>query len=251
MKLEAHGATDVGRQRSRNEDQFLVSMERSLFAVADGMGGHAAGDVASRTAIETVDRLVGGVRPADGVAERAAELIEATRAANSAILQDAERDPERAGMGTTLTIFTVVPELRTRVIAHVGDSRAYLLRDGVLKQLTTDHTWVQRQVELGKLSPRRARVHPYSSVLTHALGVPDEERIDTLMGEVREGDVYLLCTDGLTTVLEDDTIEDVLRDGPDLQANARDLIDAANHAGGPDNITVVLIRATDVESGAR
>ena len=219
-------------------------MERSLFAVADGMGGHAAGDVASRTAIETVDRLVGGVRPDAGMEGRTAELVEATRAANVAIFEDAEREPERAGMGTTLTIFTVIPELRSRLIVHVGDSRAYMLRDGSLTQLTTDHTWVQKQVELGKLTPRRARVHPYSSVLTHALGVPDEERIDTLMGEIRDGDLYLLCTDGLTTVLEDDTIEEVLLDGPDLQTQAKDLIDAANQAGGPDNITVVLIRAT-------
>lgn len=221
-----------------------MSMERSLFAVADGMGGHAAGDVASRTAIETVDRLVGGVRPDAGMEGRTAELVEATRAANVAIFEDAEREPERAGMGTTLTIFTVIPELRSRLIVHVGDSRAYMLRDGSLTQLTTDHTWVQKQVELGKLTPRRARVHPYSSVLTHALGVPDEERIDTLMGEIRDGDLYLLCTDGLTTVLEDDTIEEVLLDGPDLQTQAKDLIDAANQAGGPDNITVVLIRAT-------
>ena len=243
MKVEAHGATDVGRQRSRNEDQFLVSLERSLFAVADGMGGHAAGDIASRTAIETVDRLVDG--PPANAAARAAELVEATRAANVAILQDAEREPERAGMGTTLTLFTILPDERARLIVHVGDSRAYLLRDGVLSQLTTDHTWVQRQVDLGKLSPRRARIHPYSSVLTHALGVPDEERIDTLHGEIRDGDLYLLCTDGLTTVLEDDAIESVLLEGRDLRETANELIDAANESGGPDNITVVLVRVAD------
>ena len=243
MKVEAHGATDVGRQRSRNEDQFLVSLERSLFAVADGMGGHAAGDIASRTAIETVDRLVDG--PPANAAARAAELVEATRAANVAILQDAEREPERAGMGTTLTLFTILPDERARLIVHVGDSRAYLLRDGVLSQLTTDHTWVQRQVDLGKLSPRRARIHPYSSVLTHALGVPDEERIDTLHGEIRDGDLYLLCTDGLTTVLEDDAIKSVLLEGRDLRETANELIDAANESGGPDNITVVLVRVAD------
>ena len=245
MKLEAHGATDVGLERSRNEDRFLVSPERTLFAVADGMGGHAAGDVASRMAIETVDRLV-GVRGGGGIAERTAELVEATRAANAAILDEAAREPERSGMGTTLTIFTILPELSARLIVHVGDSRAYLLRDRKLTQLTTDHTWVQRQVELGKLSARRARVHPYSSVLTHALGVPEEERIDTLSGEVQEGDVYLLCTDGLTTALEDEAIEGLLLEGDDLQARADDLIAMANQAGGPDNITVVLIRATDV-----
>jgi len=246
MKLQAHGASDVGRQRSRNEDQFLVSVERKLFAVADGMGGHAAGDVASRTAIATVDRLVGAPNGAGGPAEREAELIEATREANRAILDDAAREPERAGMGTTLTILSFLPEQSTRLIVHVGDSRGYLFRDGRLTQLTTDHTWVQRQVELGKLTPRRARVHPYSSVLTHALGVPDEERIDSLMGDIREGDLYLLCTDGLSTVLEDETIEDVLQAESDLETAARDLIETANQAGGPDNITVVLIRATEI-----
>jgi protein phosphatase len=251
MKWEAHGATDVGRQRTRNEDRYLVSVERALFAVADGMGGHAAGDVASRTAIETVDRLVGGPPEAGQDREqRVGQLMEAARAANLAILDDAAREPERAGMGTTLTVFGVFPEDRSRMIVHVGDSRAYLLRDGRLSQLTTDHTWVQRQVELGKLSPRRARVHPYSSVLTHALGVPDDDRVDAYSGEILAGDLYLLCTDGLTTVLEDDSIESVLHHDGDLASCAQELIDAANQAGGPDNITVVLVRFQD-EAGGR
>ena len=244
MKFEAHGATDVGRQRSRNEDSYLLSPERLLFAVADGMGGHAAGDVASRTAIETLDRLVGPVRETTAVADRAKELIEATRAANHAILDDAEREPERAGMGTTLSILSILPPGDTRLIAHVGDSRVYLLRDGVLAQLTIDHTWVQRQVDLGKLTPRRARVHPYASVLTHALGVPDEERIDTIMGEIQPDDLYLLCSDGLTTVLDDHVIGGILSAGGPLPGMAQELISVANEAGGPDNITVVLVRAT-------
>ena len=246
MKLEAHGATDVGRLRSRNEDRFLVSVERALFAVADGMGGHAAGDVASRTAVETVDRLVGGPGRAGEGDARAAELVGATRAAHAAILEDAERTPARAGMGTTLTMVTFLPLERSRLIVHVGDSRAYLLRQGALEQLTTDHTWVQRQVEAGKLSPRRARAHPYSSVLTHALGVPDDERIDILPGDVQEGDLYLLCSDGLTTVLEDETIRAVLLKHERLEAMASELISTANEAGGPDNVTVVLVRVTDV-----
>ncbi|HEX6589576.1 MAG TPA: PP2C family serine/threonine-protein phosphatase [Longimicrobiales bacterium] len=244
MKFDAHGATDVGRQRSRNEDSYLVSRERLLYAVADGMGGHAAGDVASRTAIETVDRLVGPVAAMD-VAARTSQLVEATRAANGAILDDAQREPERAGMGTTLSILSVLPTGDTYLIAHVGDSRIYQLRDDVLTQLTVDHTWVQQQVELGRLSPRRARVHPYASVLTHALGVPEEERIDTRMGTVRPGDIYLLCSDGLTTVLEDLTIGEILSGGGSLEAIADELIAEANDEGGPDNITVVLVRATD------
>lgn len=244
MKLEAHGATDVGRQRSRNEDRFLVSVERALFAVADGMGGHAAGDVASRTAVETVDRLIGA--PAAVGAARATELVGATRAAHAAILEEAERTPERAGMGTTLTVITFLPAERSRLIVHVGDSRAYLLRDGAFTQLTTDHTWVQRQVDAGKMSPRRARVHPYSSVLTHALGVPEEERIDILPGEVCEGDLYLLCSDGLTAVLDDAAVRAILLEHGRLETMASELIAAANAGGGPDNITVVLVRATEV-----
>ena len=244
MKFEAHGATDVGRQRSRNEDSYLVSPERRLYAVADGMGGHAAGDVASRTAIETLDRLVGPVRDTADVAERTRELVEATRAANAAILADAEREPERAGMGTTLSVLSVLPTGDTYLISHVGDSRIYQLRDGVLTQLTVDHTWVQRQVDLGKLTPRRARVHPYASVLTHALGVDEEERIDTLMGTVRPDDLYLLCSDGLTTVLEDRVIREILGGAGTLEGMADGLIAEANREGGPDNITVVLIRAT-------
>lgn len=245
MKFEAHGATDVGRQRSRNEDSYLVSPERLLYAVADGMGGHAAGDVASRTAIETLDRLVGPVLDGLDVSGRTAQLVEATRAANAAILDDAEREPERAGMGTTLSVLSMLPGRDTRLIAHVGDSRVYLLRQDVLVQLTVDHTWVQRQVELGKLTPRRARVHPYASVLTHALGVPDEERIDTIMGEVQAGDLYLLCTDGLTTVLDDDAIGAILSRGGTLDRIAQGLIAEANEGGGPDNVTVVLVRAAE------
>lgn len=243
MNWEAHGATDVGRQRSRNEDGYLVSLERALFAVADGMGGHVAGDVASRTAIETIDRLI-GAPPASGQSpqRRVEEFIRAARAANDAILEDVARAPERAGMGTTLTVFGFLPEDESHLIVHIGDSRAYLLRDGTLSQLTTDHTWVQRQVELGKLTPRRARVHPYSSVLTHALGVPADERIDTYSGTILENDLYLLCTDGLTAVLEDEAIESVLKGVDDLEACAQELIDAANQGGGPDNITVVLVR---------
>lgn len=243
MKWRAHGLTDVGRQRSRNEDQFLVSVERGLFAVADGMGGHAAGDVASRTAMDTVDRMVGPPESDVDPDARIEELVSAARQANREILADAERTPERAGMGTTLTVFATLPDRPTRVVVHIGDSRAYMLRDRALTQLTTDHTWVQRQVELGKLTPRRARVHPYSSVLTRALGAGEADRIDHLAGVAKPGDLYLLCTDGLTTVLEDDTIESILNEDRDLVSAARELVDAANQAGGPDNITVVLIRA--------
>lgn len=226
-----------------------MSVDRALFAVADGMGGHAAGDVASRTAIETVDRMVGAPAPPGAVAERTAELVGATRAAHSAIMEDAGRDAERAGMGTTLTVFTFLPAEHSRLIVHVGDSRAYLLRAGRLDQLTRDHTWVQRQVDAGKLSARRARTHPYASVLTHALGVDDEERIDTLTGAVHEGDLYLLCTDGLTAALDDDVIEDILRGKESLDGLARQLIDAANEEGGPDNITLVLVRVTGLTPG--
>lgn len=144
-------------------------------------------------------------------------------------------------MGTTLTVLSFMPSEGVRLIAHVGDSRAYLLRDDRLTQITTDHTWVQRQVELGKLTPSRARVHPYSSVLTHALG-SDDDRIDALEADARPGDLYLLCSDGLTAVLEDEAIAELLQPDAALATSAERLIEAANEGGGPDNITVVLVR---------
>lgn len=245
MKWEAYGATDRGRVRRRNEDSLLVRPDAGVFAVADGMGGHAAGHVASAMAIRTIEAVVdNGLEPGADAGALLETLVAAVHDANRAILESAATDPARSGMGTTMTVLALMPDGDRCVLAHVGDSRAYLWRDRTLSQLTVDHTWVQRQVELGRLTPSQARVHPYSSMLTNALGVAEEDRVDGLERPTRPGDLYLLCTDGLSGVLEDEQLEMLLGEDRPLEGLAAELISATNEAGGPDNITVVLVRVT-------
>lgn len=239
MDFTFAGHTDVGRTRARNEDALLLLPLRGLAAVADGMGGHAAGDVASRIAVDVLDDRTRDLGP-----DVAAELAEAVRAAHAAIVKAAGADPELQGMGTTLTALRVDSD-GGAVIVHVGDSRAYRWRGDALEQLTRDQTWVQDQVEAGTLSEERARTHPFSSILTGALGIEDQEiEVQVVEPGCEPGDTFLLCSDGLIARLPDDEILAVLRDrGDDLDATARALVDAANEAGGPDNITVALVRA--------
>jgi len=242
MPWQAASRTDTGRVRPQNEDTLLVRPDLGLYAVADGMGGHAAGEVASAIAAETVELQVEaaaqrGEAPHDAAAR-------AVRAANNAIRFEADRDPEKEGMGTTATVLVTVGDDRCR-IAHVGDSRAYLLRDGDLHQLTVDHTWVQEQVEKGLLHPDDVRRHPFSSVLTRVLGTEHDVAVDVIDHDARPGDVFLLCSDGLTAVLEDAAIRVVLsRDDP-LEERADALVHAALEGGGPDNVTVVLVARLD------
>jgi len=246
VRWEAAAATDVGRVRPQNEDAYLLRPDLHLYAVADGMGGHAAGEVASRLAIETLAEELASLPPATPGPDVEAALRRAVQAANRAILERAAREPDKAGMGTTLTALRIVeqddgaPGYR---IAHVGDSRAYRLRAGTLELLTRDHTWVQLEVERGTLTPELARVHPFASVLVRAVGIEPEAEPDLLRGRIEPGDLYLLCSDGLTTALEDRELKDLLDATAPLQPLARRLVDAANERGGPDNITVVLLRA--------
>ena len=238
MNFTFAGHTDVGRVRSRNEDALFQQPLRGLAAVADGMGGHAAGDVASRIAVDILDDRTRELGP-----DPAATLEDAVLAAHEAILKAARADPELQGMGTTLTALLVQDDQGT--IAHVGDSRAYRWRDDGLEQLTRDQTWVQEQVEAGTLTEERARNHPFSSILTGALGIEDED-VDVEVRQVgcQPGDVFVLCSDGLNAVLPDDRILAVLAEhGDDLDHAAHALVDAANDGGGPDNITVALVRA--------
>lgn len=240
MRFRFAGHTDVGRVRSRNEDALLQLPLRGIAAVADGMGGHAAGDVASRIAVDVVDD-----RTRDLEHDPAGALADAIRAAHEAIVRAARADPELQGMGTTLTVLRV-HDRDGCLIAHVGDSRAYRWRDGQLEQLTRDQTWVQQQVDAGAISRENARHHPFSSILTGALGVEDQElEIQLLEPECRPGDTFLLCSDGLVARLSDDELQAVLLGHPDddLDGAARALVHAANEAGGPDNITVALVRA--------
>lgn len=237
MTFTFAGHTDVGRVRSRNEDALYLQPLRRLAAVADGMGGHAAGDVASRIAVDILDD-----RSRDLGDDPAAALADTVRAAHEAILRAAGADPELQGMGTTLTALRADDD--GCVIAHVGDSRAYRWRDDALEQLTRDQTWVQEQVEAGSIAPDRARTHPFSSILTGALGIEDQDvEVQVLEPACEPGDAFLLCSDGLNARLTDGEILAVLQaHAGDLDAAAHALVDAANEAGGPDNITVALVR---------
>jgi serine/threonine protein phosphatase PrpC len=230
--VEKAARSDVGRQRQGNEDSFL---ERSpLFAVADGMGGARAGEVASRIAVEQFD--AGGAD--DDTPEE--QLAEVARGANRKIHQMAQDDSAYAGMGTTFTAALVTG--KHIAIGHVGDSRLYRFRDGELERLTHDHSLVEEFVRQGKLTPAEAEVHPQRSIITRALGPEPEVEVDTYTHSGRDGDVYLLNSDGLTGMINEEKVAEILRDRESLEDAAEKLIAAANANGGKDNITVVLFR---------
>ncbi|MGH9023140.1 MAG: Stp1/IreP family PP2C-type Ser/Thr phosphatase [Acidimicrobiia bacterium] len=229
MRISAAGATDIGRTRTSNEDSYLLDPSRQLYAVADGMGGHRAGEVASATAIEAL-RLA--YRPGES-------LDAAIEQANQAVVEKAATDCELTGMGTTLT--AVGLEADRAVIAHVGDSRAYLLRDGGVIRVTEDHSLVEQYVREGRLTPEQAEVHPQRSVITRALGIDRAVVVDRYEVDLRHGDRLLICSDGLTTMVREPQIATLLGSQDDPQLAARALVAAANDAGGDDNITVVVI----------
>ena len=236
---EQYAVTDTGRQRRANEDSLLA--RSPLFVVADGMGGAQAGEVASRIAVESFQ---------PGLADDSEpELALATlaRSANARIHELSHSNAEQAGMGTTLTaVYVGADEV---AIAHVGDSRAYCLRDGELLRLTDDHSLVDELMRQGRLTPEEAIEHPQRSVITRALGPEGTVEVDTRSFRARAGDVYLLCSDGLTTMLSEEEIAELLLANPALRDAGEALIAAANEAGGRDNITVVLLRLEDLQAG--
>jgi PPM family protein phosphatase len=236
---EQYAATDTGRQRRANEDSLLA--RSPLFVVADGMGGAQAGEVASRIAVESFQPGIGGARGAE------AELAELARAANARIHELSHANVEQAGMGTTLTAVHVGEH--DVAIAHVGDSRAYCLRDGQLLRLTDDHSLVDELLRQGRLTPEEAVEHPQRSVITRALGPEHTVDVDTRSFRARAGDVYLLCSDGLTTMVPEQRIAEIMGAGSSLRDAGETLIAAANEAGGRDNITVVLLRLEDARPG--
>ena len=236
---EQYAGTDTGRQRRANEDSLLA--RAPLFVVADGMGGAQAGEVASRIAVESFQP---GLQDAS---QPELELAALTRAANSRIHELSHSNAEQAGMGTTLTAVYVGEQ--EVAIAHVGDSRAYCLRDGELMRLTDDHSLVDELMRQGRLTPEEAVEHPQRSVITRALGPEGTVEVDTRSFRARAGDVYLLCSDGLTTMLAEEQILAVLLANPRLRDAGEALIAAANDAGGRDNITVLLVRLEDVHVG--
>ena len=235
---EAH-KTDTGRQRHANEDSYYANAP--LFAVADGMGGAQAGEVASRIAASAFDRS-----PRNDEASAEGQLEEIAQKANREIHQLAQKDSSRAGMGTTLTAAMLHDD--EVAFGHVGDSRAYLLRDGQLKRLTKDHSLVEELRRQGRLTEEQAEEHPQRSIITRALGPEPSVNVDTMTFPARDGDVFLLCSDGLTTMVSDDEIREILVNSRNLRAAVNQLVDAANAEGGRDNITAVAFRVADADA---
>ncbi|MBA3347577.1 MAG: Stp1/IreP family PP2C-type Ser/Thr phosphatase [Actinobacteria bacterium] len=232
MSLAASvGVTDPGRRRRGNEDAYVC--EPPLFAIADGMGGAQAGEVASRLAAAVL-------RDANGDDLTEQRLVELIQEANRRVFQRSSEDETTAGMGTTMTVALVDGD--SIIFGHVGDSRAYRVRGGELEQLTDDHSLVGELVRSGRLSAEEAEMHPQRSVITRAVGTEPDVDVDTFTVPAQPGDVYLLCSDGLTDMIPDREISSLLDDSDDLNQTARKLVEAANAGGGEDNITVVLFQ---------
>ena len=230
--IEEVGLSDVGRHRQGNEDSYF--MAAPVYAVADGMGGAQAGEVASRIAVEEFESERGEASGPEAM------LAEIARTANRRIHELARADHSRAGMGTTLSAAMVAGDDVS--IGHVGDSRVYRFRDDRLERLTTDHSYVQELVSQGRLTPEEAEVHPQSAIITRALGPEPEVEVDTFTIEGQDGDVYLICSDGLTGMVREAHMADILAGARSLEQAAAELVRAANDNGGRDNITVVLFR---------
>jgi len=235
--------TDVGRMRSDNEDSLYANAnrERGLFIVADGMGGHAAGEVASAMAIDILSREISIDHPLEREAP-AERIAEALRRANDAIYTRTLTEVDKQGMGTTVSVLFLAGE--HYIIGQIGDSRVYLLRDGNLRQLTTDHSYVQEQVDAGLLTPEQARVHPYSNVITRCLGASATVEPDIYESDAREGDMFLLASDGLTGMVEDSRLAQLLQQKASPSRVVNSLISEANARGGVDNITAIVIHLT-------
>ena len=250
MEVSAHGLTHVGRQRQHNEDAFLVESGAKLFLVADGMGGHAAGEIASRIAVDSISEFILHTKEDDGTWPHAYDehytrttnrLMAALRMANQRVLEAMKKDARLRGMGTTVVACMADDEKMS--VAHVGDSRAYLIREGQLSRITNDHSWVFEQVQAGMLTEAEAEKHPLRNVITRALGGALQVTPDASEISAQKGDVFLLCSDGLTGMVPENEILRVMTaNASDLQKACQQLIDAANERGGLDNVTAVLVR---------
>lgn len=236
MKARVHGLTDVGRRRENNQDQLLVDEQRDVYAIADGMGGHAAGEVASSIAIQALAETIKN----NSEEEANQFLVDAFQEGNRRICESVLARGEWRGMGTTIVALVRCDD--RVIIGHVGDSRSYVLRDGALIQLTDDHSWVAEQVRMGLLTNEEAHKHPMRNIVTRAMGNRLELEVDVSEQPIHPGDVFLLCSDGLNSMLGDEQISEILSRHQDDPVEAcRALIDAANERGGDDNITVIVL----------
>lgn len=246
MHVTCAARTDVGLIRTGNEDNYLMVPERGIFVVADGMGGHAAGEVASEMAVRIISRDLGSFK---GLApeEAASRMTQAIRAANAAIFERTLAEHDKRGMGTTTTVL-VLHSSNRYLMGQVGDSRGYLLRDGVLHQLTKDHSYVQEQVDAGYLTPEQARTHPYANVITRCVGASGDVLPDIFSGTVRSGDTFLLASDGLTGMVEDDGLAAILMADGTPERWVDRMVAEANRRGGLDNITCIIVHVDEVDA---
>lgn len=254
--LDYFALSDVGRKRLKNEDRYQISENRSLFLVADGMGGHIAGEVASKIAVDTIEdfitlsqndqEITWPFEIDDKLPEEANKLKVAIQLANQKIFTIARDKPEYEGMGTTIAALYAVNN--SAFIGHVGDSRVYLCRDGVMKALTSDHSWVNMQVDLGVLSSEEAHSHPLRNIVTRALGTKWTVDVDIQVSTLRMGDTLLLCSDGLSSLVEDSEIAGIIQDADrTLEQRVQNLVARANELGGEDNITAIVIETRNRE----
>ena len=254
MKITYKAVSDVGRKRKGNEDSLFVNPEQHLFVVADGMGGHAAGEIASKVAVDSINEFVELTSGDEeitwpfGLDENISydgnRLKTAIRYANRKVLEATKEKSEYEGMATTVAAVLVDGDAAN--LGHVGDSRVYLMRDGEITQLTSDHSWVNEQIQSGVISPDQARTHPLRNVVTRALGGKPDLQVDMQQHKAKAGDILILCSDGLTTMIPDEDIARVVREsGGDVEKAAQALVASANAKGGEDNITVLLIRFDD------
>lgn len=251
MKLTCGALTDVGRKRAHNEDTYFSDAALGIFVVADGMGGHAAGELASKTATDNIEEFVRRYHEDPSItwpfgfdkrlnAETNA-MVTGIRVGNIAIYNLQQERAELQGMGTTVACIQITDDL-TVAFAHVGDSRVYRLRKGEFEQCTRDHSWVNEQLTRGLITEEEAKNHRFRNVITRALGYKTDMPIDVKIEQAQLGDTYLLCSDGLNGMITDDQMSLLLQTTPDLQECAQKLIDAANAEGGIDNITVIVVR---------
>jgi protein phosphatase len=252
MKVVSAGLTDVGRKRNHNEDSFLIDDELQLYVVADGMGGHAGGGTASRIAVETIDKELRRAREGrdnpfvttpnlqDALLPDA--LRTAVERACLAIFTTAQEDPRLSGMGTT--VISLVVRDNQAFFAHVGDSRAYLVRGPLIQQISEDHSLVNEQIKAGMITPEEAKHSRYKNIITRSVGFEEEVQVD-VMGVVAEpGDVFLLCSDGLANMVEDRELHEAVQASASLADVPKRLIDLANERGGDDNITVIVVQVS-------
>lgn len=238
MKLDSTGLSDPGLIRAYNQDSYYIDPAGRFFIVADGMGGHAGGEEASRIATQEIRSCLEQNWQSP---ESASKLLQqALFTANQAIVTDQQNHPERADMGTTAVVVVIRPE-ESPVCGHVGDSRLYRLRKSQLQQITEDHTWIAKALKIGDITPDEARVHPYRHVLSNCLGREDLKQISVQPLDLEQGDRLLLCSDGLTEELVDNKIASYLQGTLSLEIAAESLVAAAKEEGGHDNITVVLV----------